>query len=427
MTGELYSRALTLIFSPSDGAWLSPRARALLAAAHRKLHQVPYILQISPAAADRGLQVSFYTGHTLVFMALRGAHVHYLVVLHRADCASRAMGLMYRAAADVCRCPRRVVPLDSRTAIFSDIGDGPWVPMAVQMADDGGQAADHSSLLLVKGEDGALVGVVQPVVPSASAGMDPGPVPARGGAPVPATISLLASDPTPASRTPAPEARSTSVPPIPAERFIPLIDDSPELRVRDDGAVEPGEGLSQEMVTFYPHPDHPIADNYLPDHRTPCSTPGAPDEAPPLVDRPFNSSRPGLSPIAPVATTLLPSPLVTASHVVETEAEARPSDAADPPTEVRPDAAWPAATHATPTETTLSGRPSEQNGGTGGLDDAGFSPVSVGASPGPDGGPLTVRVTLPVSPVVPPSPLFCCPPGETNHCKALNSRNVGIH
>lgn len=146
---ELYRRAVTLIVHKTDGPRTSQTIQPLLQVAHWKLHEMPRRIEVYAAAADdgpRATQVSFYTGHSLLFTKLCGTQVSYLVVLHGPNCVAQSVDhLLYDPSRDRCLCPRQVVPLSMRRAVFEDPGHGPWVPMVVKMSVRDGLAGAMSS------------------------------------------------------------------------------------------------------------------------------------------------------------------------------------------------------------------------------------------------------------------------------------------
>lgn len=165
IVGELYRRAVRIIFQQIKGTQLTPSLGQLLNLSHQKLHQMPRMIQVTPTA-DGEIVVSFYTGHSLVFIELYGSQVHYLVVLHGAGCTTGIEDLVYVVSHDVCECPRKAVTLSSRTAIFRDVGKGPWVPMIAKMPEDSASAEHQGSQFTPKGQDGALVGIPPQVISS---------------------------------------------------------------------------------------------------------------------------------------------------------------------------------------------------------------------------------------------------------------------
>ncbi|RWQ95398.1 hypothetical protein C8Q69DRAFT_383279, partial [Paecilomyces variotii] len=207
---ELYRRAVTLIVHKTDGLRTSQTIQPLLQAAHWKLHEMPRRIEVYAAAAaddgPRATQVSFYTGHSLLFTKLCGTRVSYLVVLHGPNCVAQSVDhLLYDPSRDCCLCPRQVVPLSMRRAVFEDPGHGPWVPMVVKMSVRDGlvgamsSSGGHDWPLLPKAQDGALVAIAPPSSSPSSETAAP-----RGTVPVdrPSTVSA-ALDPVPTTPTAA--------------------------------------------------------------------------------------------------------------------------------------------------------------------------------------------------------------------------------
>ncbi|KAB8227538.1 uncharacterized protein BDW43DRAFT_316712 [Aspergillus alliaceus] len=167
---ELYNRAVTLIFRQTHGVHSSEALQPLLQSARRKLHEMPRMIQAR--TTDKGepaKQVSFYTGHSLIFTELYGAQVQYLVALHGPHCTNQSVDLVYDARRDTCFCPRQIVSLNSRTAVFKDLGEGPWIPTIAKMPDPNSSIVpsdNHSALPSLRAQDGALVGIpVRPFSP----------------------------------------------------------------------------------------------------------------------------------------------------------------------------------------------------------------------------------------------------------------------
>lgn len=154
---ELYHRAVRIIFRQTKGTQLTPSLGQLLPLSHQKLHQMPRMIQVTPMADGETVTVSFHTGHSLVFIELYGSLTHYLVVLHGARCTTEMADLVYDVSRDVCECSRQAVPLSSRTVVFRDVGEGPWVPMIAKMPEDSALAENQGPPL--KAQDGALVGI----------------------------------------------------------------------------------------------------------------------------------------------------------------------------------------------------------------------------------------------------------------------------
>ncbi|KAE8371298.1 hypothetical protein BDV26DRAFT_276413 [Aspergillus bertholletiae] len=164
VAGELYDRAVALIFRQAHGVHSSEALQPLLRSARRKLHEMPRMIQVHPTGErEPAKQVSFYTGHSLIFTELYGAQVQYLVVLHGPHCNNQSVDLVYDARRDTCLCPRQIVSLGSRTAVFKDLGEGPWIPIVAKMSVSSGPLvpSDYRSLLpSLRAQDGALVGML---------------------------------------------------------------------------------------------------------------------------------------------------------------------------------------------------------------------------------------------------------------------------
>ncbi|KAF7137063.1 hypothetical protein CNMCM5793_006914 [Aspergillus hiratsukae] len=155
---DLYHRLLAIILSQSEGPRASQSIRHLLRIAHHKLHCMPRNIQVAPK--DEGsLTVSFYTGHSLLYVEQYGAYVHYLVALHRLDCKVMIDNLAYDNTIDNCACPRKAVSLASRTATFSGLDGGPWTPTVVRMQGRDNIAGDGSCAPTLKALDGELIGI----------------------------------------------------------------------------------------------------------------------------------------------------------------------------------------------------------------------------------------------------------------------------
>ncbi|KAE8359035.1 hypothetical protein BDV27DRAFT_168862 [Aspergillus caelatus] len=208
---ELYRRAVTLIVHKTDGPRTSQTIQPLLQAAHWKLHEMPRRIEVYAAAADdgtRATQVSFYTGHSLLFTKLCGTQVSYLVVLHGPNCVAQSVDhLLYDPSRDCCLCPRQVVPLSMRRAVFEDPGHGPWVPMVVKMSVRDGLVGAMSSPgghhwpLLPKAQDGALVAIAPPShSPSSETAAPRGTVPVDHLSTASAALDPVLTTPTAASQ-----------------------------------------------------------------------------------------------------------------------------------------------------------------------------------------------------------------------------------
>ncbi|KAE8334372.1 hypothetical protein BDV24DRAFT_156900 [Aspergillus arachidicola] len=207
---DLYRRAVTLIVHKTDGPRTSQTIQPLLQAAHWKLHEMPRRIEVYAAADDgtRATQVSFYTGHSLLFTKLCGTQVSYLVVLHGPNCVAQSVDhLLYDPSRDCCLCPRQVVPLSMRRAVFEDPGHGPWVPMVVKMSVRDGLVGAMSSPggyhwpLLPKAQDGALVAIAPPShSPSSETAAPRGTVPVDRPPTVSAALDPVLTTPTAASQ-----------------------------------------------------------------------------------------------------------------------------------------------------------------------------------------------------------------------------------
>ncbi|KAH2164954.1 hypothetical protein KXV74_006386, partial [Aspergillus fumigatus] len=155
---DLYHRLLAIILNQSEGRRAGQNTRHLLRLAHQKLHYMPRNIQVT--AEDEGsLTVSFYTGHSLLYVEQYGAYVHYLIVLHRPDCEVRTNILTYDSTNDTCACPRKAVSLASRTARFSGLDGVTWTPTVVRMQGRDNIAKDGSSASTLKAMDGELIGI----------------------------------------------------------------------------------------------------------------------------------------------------------------------------------------------------------------------------------------------------------------------------
>lgn len=155
---DLYHRLLAIILNQSEGRRTGQNTRHLLRLAHQKLHYMPRNIQATPE--DEGsLTVSFYTGHSLLYVEQYGAYVHYLIVLHRPDCEVRTNILTYDSTNDTCACPRKAVSLASRTARFSGLDGVTWTPTVVRMQGRDNIAKDGSSASTLKAMDGELIGI----------------------------------------------------------------------------------------------------------------------------------------------------------------------------------------------------------------------------------------------------------------------------
>ncbi|KAL4984992.1 hypothetical protein BDW68DRAFT_180176 [Aspergillus falconensis] len=161
---ELYHRALTMVFSQPDGMRPGPSIWQLLQVAQQKLHQTACIVQASRTEVTRTLNVSFYTGHSLAYVDLYGAHSRYLVILHAVGCLSAKDNLAYSESDDVCNCPQQSISLLSRTVVFNNLGPGPWTPAVAKMRDSSSPLEEQPAHPSMKAQDGALVGVPPPVI-----------------------------------------------------------------------------------------------------------------------------------------------------------------------------------------------------------------------------------------------------------------------
>ncbi|KAI9041054.1 uncharacterized protein KD926_007471 [Aspergillus affinis] len=159
---ELFDRAVTLIGRQTRGPHSDQSLQLLRRLAYRRLHEMPCMIQMHTTdEATKTARVSFYTGHSLVFTELYGALVSYLVVLHGPHCVHQSVDLVYDSSRDVCRCPRQVVPLGTRTAVFKDLDPGPWTPTVIIMPAHNSPiipTREHGFEPVPKAEDGALVG-----------------------------------------------------------------------------------------------------------------------------------------------------------------------------------------------------------------------------------------------------------------------------
>ncbi|KAI2839629.1 hypothetical protein CBS11350_7460 [Aspergillus niger] len=154
----LYHRLLAVILNESEGRRAGQNARHLLRLAHHKLHFMPRNIQVA-LKDEKSLTVSFYTGHSLLFVEQYGVYVHYLVILHRPNCEVRTNNLIYNSTKDTCACPRKAVSLASRTARFSGLNSGTWTPTVVRMRGRDNIAQDGSSASGLKALDGELIGI----------------------------------------------------------------------------------------------------------------------------------------------------------------------------------------------------------------------------------------------------------------------------
>ncbi|KAF4219065.1 hypothetical protein CNMCM5878_003920 [Aspergillus fumigatiaffinis] len=155
---DLYHRLLAIILNQSEGRRTGQTIRHLLRLAHHKLHFMPRNIQVT--TKDKGsLTVSFYTGHSLLYVEQYGVYVHYLVILHRPDCEVGTNILTYDSTNDTCACPRKAVSLASRTASFSGLDAGTWTLTVVRMQGSDNIAKDGSSASTLKALDGELVGI----------------------------------------------------------------------------------------------------------------------------------------------------------------------------------------------------------------------------------------------------------------------------
>ncbi|KAE8335077.1 hypothetical protein BDV24DRAFT_156316 [Aspergillus arachidicola] len=153
---ELYHRALTLVLGQPDGVRSGPSIWQLVQVAQQKLRQMACMVQASRTEVARTLKVSFYTGHSLLYVDLHGAQSHYLVVLHVAGCLSSVDNLIYSGSHDVCDCPRQSVSLLSRTVVFGNLSQGPWIPTVAKMRDSPGLGEERLGHPSMKAQDGAF-------------------------------------------------------------------------------------------------------------------------------------------------------------------------------------------------------------------------------------------------------------------------------
>lgn len=163
---DLYRRAVAIIWQQTKD-WQSTnhlhqstnRLQQVLLLSRQRLHQMPRKIQVACTEDENTVTIFFYTGHSLVFIDLYGLQIFYLVVLHGTGCTTEMAQLVYDSSHDVCQCPRQRVPLSSRTAIFHDVGEGPWTPMIAKMPDDIASVRHHLPSSNLKAQDGALVGI----------------------------------------------------------------------------------------------------------------------------------------------------------------------------------------------------------------------------------------------------------------------------
>ncbi|KAB8213147.1 hypothetical protein BDV33DRAFT_210481 [Aspergillus novoparasiticus] len=161
---ELYHRALTLVLGRPDGVRSGPSIWQLVQLAQQKLRQMACMVQASRTEVARTLKVSFYTGHSLLYVDLHGAQSHHLVVLHVAGCLSSVDNLIYSGSHDVCDCPRQSVSLLSRTVVFGNLSQGPWIPTVAKMRDSPGLGEERLGHPSMKAQDGTLIGVPPPAI-----------------------------------------------------------------------------------------------------------------------------------------------------------------------------------------------------------------------------------------------------------------------
>jgi hypothetical protein len=155
---DLYHRLLAIILTQSDGRRAGQTIRHLLRLAHHKLHFMPRNIQVT--TKDEGsLTVTFYTGHSLLYVEQYGAYVHYLVILHGPDCDVRTDILTYDSTNDTCACRRKAVSLASRTTSFSGLDGGTWIPTVVRMQGRDSIAKEGSTSSTLKALDGELIGI----------------------------------------------------------------------------------------------------------------------------------------------------------------------------------------------------------------------------------------------------------------------------
>lgn len=117
---DLYHQLLAIILNQSEGRRAGQNTRHLLRLAHQKLHYMPRNIQVT--VKDEGsLTMSFYTGHSLLYVEQYGACVHYLIVIHQPDCEVRTNILTYDSTNNTCTCPQKAISLASQTARFSGL------------------------------------------------------------------------------------------------------------------------------------------------------------------------------------------------------------------------------------------------------------------------------------------------------------------
>lgn len=163
---ELYCRALAIIYSPSakEHSLLMER---LVQKCQQQLEQMPRMIRLLTTEDERALEVSFTTGHSLAFAQLYGSQVRYMVVLHGSSCVTGTNGmesLMYDMDKDACDCPRKTVSLDIRTVRFSDLNQGPWVPVVARLQDVDGAPDCYQTSGPIRATHGALMGTLQQTV-----------------------------------------------------------------------------------------------------------------------------------------------------------------------------------------------------------------------------------------------------------------------
>ncbi|RAL06491.1 uncharacterized protein BO97DRAFT_358636, partial [Aspergillus homomorphus CBS 101889] len=154
---EVYQRAITIIHSSiTKGAFFPDAAvRNMMRKAHQKLREMPRLIRLQQTVD--GPTVFFTTGHGLDFVELCGTQIHYLVTLHRAKCPITG-GLLYNLGQDTCQCPRQVIPLSTRKAVFPGLGGGSWTPVVCKAKDFDERNAGSGGPSYLQGENGALIG-----------------------------------------------------------------------------------------------------------------------------------------------------------------------------------------------------------------------------------------------------------------------------
>jgi hypothetical protein len=161
VVGGLYRRAVAIVFSQAYEVQSAHDITPLLDLSHRKLRQMPRMIEASLVEEGNAIQISFYTGHSHAFVVLHGERVHYLVALHTPGCSDIVADLIYHKDRDTCNCPRATVPLSSRTILFQNLSPGPWLPMVVKQSNHVEAPEDQRTL---KAQDGALIGISPRVI-----------------------------------------------------------------------------------------------------------------------------------------------------------------------------------------------------------------------------------------------------------------------